>query len=98
VLGFVITVKGMYHVLILMSITCGRALMGGCVVIVEKITGILWKIRYIMSDSRKKASWYCYACQTYGGGSPNNMTMREHIDAVHNGGIIKMVDAKEHNS
>lgn len=51
-----------------------------------------------MSDSKKKASWYCYACQTYGGVSPNNMTMREHIDAVHNGGIIKMVDAKEHNS
>jgi len=64
VLGFVITVKGMYHVLSLMSITCGRALMGGCVVIVEKITGILKKTRYtgILNNEWNFSVWRFIYC------------------------------------
>jgi hypothetical protein len=37
-----------------------------------------------------KAKWYCEVCETYGGGEPNNMTTREHIDEIHDGGIVKM--------
>jgi hypothetical protein len=37
-----------------------------------------------------EASWYCYDCDTFGGGPPNNMTMEEHIDYAHDGGIAKM--------
>lgn len=36
------------------------------------------------------AEWYCHRCETYGGGEPNNMTMEEHIDLQHDGGIVKM--------
>lgn len=36
------------------------------------------------------ASWYCHICDTYGGGSPNNMSMKEHIDFAHSGGLVRM--------
>lgn len=32
------------------------------------------------------ANWYCHECDTHGG----NMTMQEHIDFAHDGGIVKM--------
>jgi len=37
-----------------------------------------------------KAKWYCHGCETHGGGSPNYMTMQEHIDFAHDGGIVRM--------
>jgi len=36
------------------------------------------------------ARWFCEVCQTFGGGAPNYMTTAEHIDAVHDGGIVRM--------
>jgi hypothetical protein len=36
------------------------------------------------------AEWYCHECETFGGGSPNHMTMQEHIDFAHYGGIVQM--------
>jgi len=37
-----------------------------------------------------RASWYCHECETHGGGEPNNMTMKEHIDFAHDAGIVEM--------
>lgn len=37
-----------------------------------------------------EAEWYCQECDTHGGGPPCNMTMKEHIDFAHDGGIVKM--------
>lgn len=43
-----------------------------------------------------KAKWYCHECHTFGGGEPNNQTMKEHIDFKHNGGIVKMESARSY--
>lgn len=42
-----------------------------------------------------RASWYCHKCETYGGGEPCNMSMKEHIDFEHEGGIVRMKEVNK---
>jgi len=36
------------------------------------------------------AEWYCHECDTYGGGSPNYVSMQAHVDFKHDGMIAEM--------
>lgn len=41
------------------------------------------------------ARWYCYDCDTYGGGMPNKMSIEEHIDYAHDGGIVAIEETNK---
>lgn len=39
-----------------------------------------------------EANYYCATCDTHFGGPPNNVTIEEHIEHAHDGGMARVIE------